>query len=64
LQTGKGESAGREQQENDLPRNGKARATAEDLAKERAFDEQLQATAGLLGSTSKDPEQTAQEAKP
>ena len=53
----------REQQENDLPRNGKARATAEDLAKGRAFDEQLQAIAGLLNSTSKDPEQTAQEAK-
>jgi hypothetical protein len=53
----------REQQENDLPRNGKARATAEDLAKGRAFDEQLQAIAGLLNSTSKDPEQTAQEVK-
>src|ERR1700722_4294293 len=53
----------REQQENDLPRNGKARATAEDLAVERVFDEQLQAIAGLLDSTSKGPEQAAQEVK-
>jgi hypothetical protein len=53
----------RKQQENDLPRNGKARATAEDLATERAFDDELQKIASLLNSTSKDPEQAAQEAK-
>ena len=53
----------KKQQENALPRNGKARATAEDLARERAFDDELQNIAGLLNSTSKDPEQTAQEAK-
>jgi hypothetical protein len=53
----------RKQQENDLPRNGKARATAEDLAIEREFDEQLQEVAGLLNSTSNDPKQTAQEVK-
>src|SRR4051795_7857547 len=53
----------REQQENGLPRNGKARATAEDLAVERAVENELQAIAGLLDSTNKDPGQTAQEVK-
>jgi hypothetical protein len=53
----------RKQQENDLPRNGKARANAKDLAIERAFDDELKEVARLLNSASQDPEQTAQEVK-
>src|SRR5450432_3438296 len=53
----------REQQENNLPRNGKATATAEDLSMDRAFDEQLQAVASLLTSTEESPEQTTQKIK-
>jgi hypothetical protein len=53
----------REQQENNLPRNGKARATTEDLSIERAFDERLQVVATLLDSTEENPEQTIQQVK-
>lgn len=53
----------REQQENNLPRNGKAPATAEDFSTDRAFDEQLQAIASLLTSTEESPEQTIQKIK-
>jgi hypothetical protein len=53
----------REQQENNLPRNGKATATAEDLSIDRAFDEQLQAIASLLTPTEESPEQTIQKTK-
>jgi hypothetical protein len=53
----------REQQENNLPRNGKAPATAEDLSIDRAFEEKLQAIAGLLSSTNETPEQTTQQIK-
>jgi hypothetical protein len=53
----------REQQENNLPRNGKARATTEDLSIERAFDEQLLVVATLLNSTEENPEQIVQQIK-
>lgn len=53
----------REQQENNLPRNGKASATAEDLSIDRAFDERLQAIASLLISTEESPEQVIQKIK-
>ena len=54
----------REQQENSLPGNGKAPATAEDLSIDHAFDEQLQTIAGLLESAIKLPEQTTQKITP
>jgi hypothetical protein len=53
----------REQQENNLLRNGKAPATATDLSIDRVFDEQLQAIVSLLASTEESPEQTIQQIK-
>src|SRR2546423_11398936 len=51
----------REQHENSLPRKGKAPATEEDFSVERAFDERLQAIAGILESTNENPELSTQQ---
>lgn len=50
----------REQQENNFPRNGKARANSEDLSNDHVLEEQLEVIASILTGSEESPEQIVQ----